>query len=104
MKVACRLARFIHHGLAGSKIPVLREDALQVADRWSTNPHVGVAPVAVDRAAAKVLVADVESADEADVAVHDQQLAMVSHVDLKTAAEQIDRQEEAHLAPGSAQL
>ena len=53
---------------------------------------------------AEVFVADVQPAGERDLAVHDQDLAVVPQVDLNAAAEQVDGQEGSVLArrPGGA--
>ena len=68
--------------LAGGKVPVLGEDALQIGHRRAPQPQVFVAPVAEALDLAQVLVADVQPAQEPDVAVHHEDLAVVAQVHL----------------------
>src|SRR5262249_37422004 len=64
-----------------------------------------VAPKAEVLVLAKVLVADVESARECAVAVHDKDLAVISQVDLDSPAQWIQqRQERYALSAGLAKL
>src|SRR3546814_17646330 len=62
--------------------PVLYKGELHRLHRWPGNAQVGVAPRANGRAAAEVLVAEVQPADKGHVAVRNQYLAVVAEVQL----------------------
>src|SRR3546814_1172554 len=66
--------------LVGSPEPVLYKGELHRLHRWPGNAQVGVAPRAHGRAAAEVLVAEVQPADKGHVAVRNQYLAVVAEV------------------------
>ena len=63
-----------------------------------------MSPEAKARDLAQVLVADVETADESNLTIHDKDLAVVTKVDLHAPAEGIDRHKWQGAAPGGHQV
>src|SRR5262249_37822260 len=104
LKITRHVRGAIRDALAGGEIPVLREDALQIAHRRPAHPQVGIAPVAEQRVLPAILVADVQAADETDLTVHDENLTVIAEVDLKAAAQEVEGQELADLAAGLTQV
>src|SRR5712692_520763 len=66
----------------GGEIPAFGEDALQAGDDRALHAQVRVAPESKPGDPSQVFIADVQSAGKSDSAVHDQDFAMVAHVDL----------------------
>src|SRR3546814_2620334 len=90
--------------LVGSPEPVLYKGELHRLHRWPGNAQVGVAPRAHGRAAAEVLVAEVQPADKGHVAVRNQYLAVVAEVQLEAVHGPLGGADGAHHHAGGTQL
>ena len=84
--------------LLGGEIPVFDKNALKCSNGRSLQAQVGIPPETKARHFAEIFVSNVQTARKGHAAVHYCDLAVVAHVDLKAATQEIDRQKLAALA------